>query len=120
MPQYVDGFVLPVPRKKLAAYLRLARFTGRIWRELGALDYRECLGDDLKPSMGPGFVKGIRARKGEVIFFSYIVYRSKAHRDQVNAKVMKDPRLLALCEKEGMPFDLKRMLHGGFRVAVRA
>lgn len=119
MPQYVDGFVLPVPKKNLRAYLRMAAAAGKIWRAHGALEYRECVGEDLAVPMVLSFPKGIRARKNETILFSYIVYRSRAHRDRVNARVMKDPRIAAMCSGKKMPFDMKRMLYGGFEVAVR-
>ncbi len=120
MPGYVDGFVLVVPKKKLAAYLRMARKAGLVWREHGALDFKECVGDDLKPKCGLPFPRLARAKPGEAVLFSFIVYRSRAHRDRVNAKVMKDPRLAAMGGIAEMPFDLKRMAFGGFRVVVDA
>lgn len=120
MAHYVDGFVLPVPKKNLAAYTRMAKKAGRIFRELGALDYRECAGDDLNVKLGLPFPRGIKARSGETVVFSFIVYRSRAHRDAVNARVMKDPRIAALCDAKSMPFDDKRMLYGGFKTIVEA
>jgi uncharacterized protein YbaA (DUF1428 family) len=120
MPGYVDGFVLVVPKKKLPAYLRMARQAGQVWREHGALDFKECVGDDLQPKCGLPFPRLARAKPGEAVLFSFIVYRSRAHRDRVNAKVMKDPRLAAMGGIAEMPFDLKRMAFGGFRVAVDA
>lgn len=118
MPAYTDGFVIPVPKKKLPAYLKMARQCAKIWKEYGALDYKECIGDDLT-AFGLGFPKGIRIKKGETVVFSWIVYKSRAHRDKVNAKIMKDPRMNEMCDpKKGMPFDTKRMLYGGFEVAV--
>ena len=118
MPNYVDGFVLPVPKKKIAAYARMAKKASKIWKELGALDYKECLGDDLNIKFCLPFTKGIRSKPGETIVFSYIVYKSRAHRDAVNAKVMKDPRIAEMCDPKHMPFDCKRMLYGGFKAIV--
>jgi len=118
MAHYVDGFVLPVPKKKIAAYRRLAQKASKIWKELGALDYKECLGDDLNIKFCTPFPKGIRSKPDETVVFSYIVYKSRKHRDQVNAKVMKDPRIAAMCDPKDMPFDCKRMLYGGFKTIV--
>ena len=117
MPKYVDGFVLPVPRRNIAAYRRLAQKAGKIWRDHGALDYKECVGDDLKIKMGLPFPRGISSKPGETIVFAYIVYKSRAHRDRVNEKVMKDKRLTM---PKKMPFEVKRMLYGGFKVLVDA
>lgn len=114
---YVDGFVLPVPRKNLPAYRRMAQKAGRIWQQHGALEYRECVGDDLDVKMGRSFSRQLGLKRGETVVFSWIVYRSRAHRDQVNAKVMKDPRMTSM-DPKGMPFDLKRMVHGGFKTVV--
>ncbi len=113
---YVDGFVLSVPKKNLPAYAKMSRTAGRVWREHGALEYRECAGDDLKTQMGVPFPRLAKARTGETVVFSWIVYKSRAHRDRVNKKVMKDPRLNSL--KGPMPFDIKRMAYGGFKVIV--
>jgi uncharacterized protein YbaA (DUF1428 family) len=118
MPAYTDGFVIPVPKKKLPAYLKMARQAARIWKEYGALDYKECVGDDLNVPFGMGFPKGIGLKKGETVIFSWIVYKSRAHRDKVNAKVMSDPRMQDMCDPKNPPFDTKRMLFGGFAVAV--
>ncbi len=118
MPNYVDGFVLPVPKKKLAAYFRMAKKASKIWKEYGALDYKECVGDDLDVKMGLSFPKGIKTKPGETVVFSYIVYKSKAQRDAVNKKIMKDPRLAEMCDPKNMPFDCKRMLYGGFKAVV--
>ena len=115
---YVDGFLIPVPKKNLAAYRRIAAKAGKIWRELGALEYRECVGDDLAVKMGVSFPKAAKAKAGETVVFSWIVYRSKAQRDRVNAKVMKDPRIAKMMEGKAMPFDMKRMAYGGFKVFV--
>lgn len=115
---YVDGFLLPVPKKKLEAYRKIAKNAGKVWREHGALEYRECVSEDLKTPVGVSFAKAIRAKPSEVVFFSWIVYKSRAHRDKVNAKVMKDPRIRDLMGEKDMPFDCQRMAYGGFEVAV--
>ena len=114
---YVDGFVLPVPRRNLAAYRRQARLAGKVFRDLGALQFVECVGEDLaaKPGMGTTFTKLVKPKAGEVVLFSFIVYRSRAHRDAVNKKMMKDPRMAQLTQ---MPFDVKRMAYGGFKSIV--
>lgn len=117
---YVDGFVLAVPKKNLAAYSRLARAAGKVWREHGALDYKECVGEDLKVKFGLPFPRVMKLKPGETVFFSYIVFKSRRHRDRVNAKVMKDPRLAAMMDGKKMPFDVKRMAYGGFKVLVDA
>jgi uncharacterized protein YbaA (DUF1428 family) len=116
--RYVDGFVVPVPKRKLAAYRRLARKAGRIWREYGALEYRECVGDDLKVKGGVPFTRTVRLKRGETVVFAWITYKSRADRDRINAKVMKDPRLKM--DVNAMPFDFKRMVYGGFKVLVEA
>jgi uncharacterized protein YbaA (DUF1428 family) len=115
---YVDGFVLVVPKRKLAIYKSMARKAGKIWREHGALDYRECVGDDLKVKMGLPFPKLAKAKPGETVVFSFIVYKSRAHRDKVNAKVMADKRLMGPGMPKEMPFDIKRMAYGGFKTLV--
>ena len=115
---YVDGFVLPVPKKKLQAYRRMAQKACKVWREHGALDYKECAGDDLKVKMGVPFPRVAKVRPGETVVFAYILYKSRAHRDRVNAKVMKDPRIAGMCDPKDMPFDVKRMAYGGFKVLV--
>ncbi|HEX2897357.1 MAG TPA: DUF1428 domain-containing protein [candidate division Zixibacteria bacterium] len=117
---YVDGFVLPVPKKNLQKYRRLASKAGKIWKEHGALEFRECVGDDLNIKGFPTFPQLAKSKPGETVMFSYIVYKSKAHRNQVNAKVMKDPRLAGMCDPKDMPFDVKRMAYGGFKVLVKA
>jgi len=117
MARYVDGFVLPIPKKNAAAYRRMARKGGRIWREHGALEYRECVAEDVKPGKSTSFPRSVKLRQGEVVWFSWIVFRSRAHRDRVNAAVMKDPRLAGMGAGQ-MPFDAKRMIYGGFEVAV--
>ena len=116
--RYVDGFTLPVPTKKVGAYRRLARKCGRIWKEYGALDYVECVADDVKPGTLTSFPQSVKLKPGEVVWYSWIVYKSRKHRDQVNAKVMKDPRLAATMDPKAMPFDSNRMIYGGFRTMV--
>jgi uncharacterized protein YbaA (DUF1428 family) len=119
MPQYVDGFVLPIPKRKVADYRRIARKAGKIWREHGALEYRECIGEDVPKGEVTSFPLSVKAKRGETVAFSWIVYRSRAHRDRVNTKVMNDPRLAEM-GAEAMPFDMKRMIYGGFEVLVDA
>ena len=116
--KYVDGFVLAVPKKNLPAYRRMAQKAGKVWREHGALEFRECAGDDLKVKMGIPFPRLAKLKPGETAVFSWIVYKSRAHRDTVNAKVMKDPRLAKMMDPKNMPFDSKRMSYGGFNVIV--
>lgn len=118
MARYVDGFLLPVPRKNLEAYRRMAQSAGKVWREYGALEFRECVADDLNVKMGASFRKIAKAKPGETVFFSWIVYKSRAHRDRVNAKVMKDPRITKDMDMKSMPFDVKRMAYGGFKTLV--
>jgi uncharacterized protein YbaA (DUF1428 family) len=115
---YVDGFVLPVPKRKLEAYRRIARLAGKVWREHGALAYVESAADDVKPGKHTSFPQSVKLKAGETVVFSYIVYKSRAHRDRVNAKVMKDPRLKPMMDPKAMPFDGKRMFWGGFKVIV--
>lgn len=117
---YVDGFVIPISKKNMPAYLRMARKAARIWKELGAVEYHECVGDDLACSFGVPFTKLAKAKPDETVLFSWIVYKSKAHRDRVNAKVMKDPRVAAMCDPKNSPFDVRRMAYGGFKAAVNA
>ena len=116
MARYVDGFLLPIARKNIAAYKKISTLAGRIWREHGALEYRECVGDDLDVKFGRAFPKQVKLKPGETVVFSWIVYKSKAHRNRVNKKVMEDPRLKM--EGIAMPFDVKRMAAGGFEVLV--
>ena len=119
MAHYVDGYVIPVPKKRVNAYRRMAQKAGKIWRDHGALEFRECVGDDLNVKMGLPFPRGIKIKPGETVIFSWIVYKSRAHRDSVNKKVMKDPRLVKMMDQP-MPFDAKRMLYGGFKTIVEA
>ena len=120
MPGYVDGFVVPVPKRKVAAYRRMSRLAGKVWREHGALDYVECMADDVKPGKWTSFPQSVKLKKGEVVWFSWILYRSRRDRDRINAKVMTDPRLASMMDPKNMPFDGKRMFWGGFKVMVRA
>jgi uncharacterized protein YbaA (DUF1428 family) len=120
MARYVDGYVLPVPRKSLDAYRRMAQKAAKVWRDHGALEYRECIGQDMKNRWGVAFPRAVKATPGETVVFSWIVFRSRAHRDRVNSKVMKDPRIAAMMDAAGMPFDTKRMVYGGFEVIVEA
>jgi uncharacterized protein YbaA (DUF1428 family) len=117
---YVDGFVVVVPKRNVKVYVAMAKKCAPIFREHGALEFRECCGEDLRTNMGVTFPKLAKAKAGETVFFSWITYRSRAHRDRVNAKIMKDPRMLAMCGTDGMPFDVNRMAYGGFEVVVRA
>ncbi|HMB57549.1 MAG TPA: DUF1428 domain-containing protein [Arenimonas sp.] len=117
---YVDGFVVPVPTRKLAEYRKMARKAGKVWREYGALDYKECVADDVKPGKFTSFPQSVKLKKGETVVFSWIVYKSRAQRDRINAKVMADPRLAAMMDPKAMPFDGKRMFWGGFKVFVSA
>ncbi len=118
MAKYIDGFVLPVPKRNIAAYRKMARTAGKVWREHGALEYLECIADDVKPGKSTSFPQSVKLKKDEVVWFSWIAYKSRRHRDQVNAKVMKDPRLAAMMDPKKMPFDGKRMFMGGFKVDV--
>jgi uncharacterized protein YbaA (DUF1428 family) len=120
MARYVDGYVVPVPKKNVKAYRRVAQKAGKIWREHGALEYRECAGDDLDVKWGVPFPRQIKLKPGETVVFSWIVFKSRAHRDRVNAKAMKDPRLADSMDAKSMPFDCKRMVYGGFTILVDA
>src|SRR6185436_20349513 len=111
MSRYVDGYVLPVPKKNVKAYRSMAQKAGKVWKEHGALEFRECVGDDLKSKWAVPMPRLVKSKPGETVFFSYIVFKSRAHRDRVNAKVMKDPRLAKMGKT--MPFDVKRMAYGG-------
>ena len=119
MAEYVDGFVVPVPTKNIDAYRRMARKAGKVWMEYGALQYRECVADDVKPGKLTSFPQSVKLKPDEVVVFSWIVYKSRKHRDAVNAKVMADPRIAAMSpDKMPMPFDGKRMFWGGFKGIV--
>ena len=116
---YVDGFLLSVPARKLAAYRRMSARAGKVWKEYGALEYRECVGDDMQqPKWGIPFQKRVKPKKGEVIVFSWIVYKSRAHRDRIVPKIMQDKRLATQTDPKTMPFDMKRMSYGGFKIIV--
>jgi len=117
---YVDGFVVPVPSSKLADYRKMARLGAKIWKEYGALEYRECVADDVKPGKSTSFPQSVKLKRGEVVVFSWIVYKSRKQRDSINAKVMADPRLAKYMDPKKMPFDGKRMFWGGFKVFVSA
>ena len=117
--QYVDGFVLPVPKKNLQIYRRISSKAGKVWRKHGALQYVEAVGDDLDVKFGVSFKKIMKVKRGETVLFSWIVFKSRAHRDKVNAKVMSDPQMNKMMEaSKTMPFDLKRMAYGGFKFLV--
>ena len=118
MAGYVDGYVLPIQTKHVEEYRRIARKAGKVWREHGALDYRECVGDDLDVKSGVSFPRRFNAKPGETVIFAWIVFQSRAHRDRVNKKVMKDPRLAKMMDAKSMPFELKRMVYGGFKTLV--
>jgi uncharacterized protein YbaA (DUF1428 family) len=115
---YVDGFITPVPKDKLEAYKKMARECGAVWKEHGALEFRETVGDDVKPGKLTSFPQSVALQEGEVVMFSWIVYESRAKRDEVNDKVMKDPRLVSYMTPEGMPFDGKRLVYGGFEMVI--
>ena len=116
--RYVDGFVVPVPEKNLKLYSNIAKKAGKIWKEHGALEYIEAVGDDLKNNWGVPFTKAAKLKPGEVPFFSFIVYKSRADRDRINKKIMNDPRIKKMMEGGPMPFEVKRMVYGGFKVVV--
>ena len=115
---YVDGFVVPVPKRKIQAYKRMSRKAGKIWREYGAIDYVECLADDVKPGKHTSFPQAVKLKSGEAVVFSWIVYKSRRDRDRINAKVMKDKRLASMMDPKNLPFDGKRMFWGGFKVML--
>jgi uncharacterized protein YbaA (DUF1428 family) len=115
---YIDGFIVPVPKKKIQAYRNMARKAGKIWREHGALEFRECVADDVKVGKRTSFPRSVQLKSGETVMFSYIVFRSRAERDRVNARVMKDKRLANMMDPSAMPFDAKRMIYGGFKTLI--
>jgi uncharacterized protein YbaA (DUF1428 family) len=116
--RYVDGFVLAVPKKKLPAYMRMAKKAGKIWKEYGALEFREAVADDVKPGKLTSFPRSVKLKPGETVVFSWIVYKSRADRDRINKKVMSDPRLAKMMDPKDLPFDGKRMIYGGFKILV--
>ena len=115
---YVDGFIVPVPKRNKQAYLRMARNAGKVWRDHGALDYVECEADDVKKGKHTSFPQSVKLKKGEEVWFSWIVYRNRKHRDSVLKKVMKDKRMAGMMDPKKLPFDGKRMFMGGFRMAL--
>jgi uncharacterized protein YbaA (DUF1428 family) len=117
MPRYVDGFVLPVPKENVEAYRRMAQQAGEVWREHGALDYVECVADDVKPGELTSFPQSVMCKPDETVVFAWIVFESREHRDRVNEAVMKDPRIAGMGPAD-MPFDAKRMIYGGFKALV--
>jgi uncharacterized protein YbaA (DUF1428 family) len=117
---YVDGFVTPVPKRKVAAYRRMSQRAGKVWRDHGALEFRECIADDVKWGKRTSFPRAVKQKSSETVFFAYIVNKSRAERDRVNAKVMKDKRLAGMMDPKTLPFDAKRMIWGGFKVVVDA
>ncbi|MBL8874859.1 MAG: DUF1428 domain-containing protein [Phycisphaerae bacterium] len=117
---YVDGYLIPIPKKSVAAYKKMASVGCKVWMAHGALDYRECVGDDLKAPWGLPFTKLLKTKPSETVVFAWIVFKSKAHRDKVNAAVMKDPRLTAGMDMKKMPFDPKKMCFGGFKTLVQS
>jgi len=116
--RYVDGFVLPVPKKNMQAYRRMATLAGKVWCDHGALEYIECVADDVKPGKHTSFPQSVKLKADETVVFAYIVYKSRKHRDGVNAKVMKDPRMASMMNLKTLPFDGKRMIYGGFKSMV--
>ena len=116
--RYVDGFVLPVPRKNVPAYLRIARKMGKVWRDHGALEYTEAVADDVKPGKTTSFPQSVKLKPDEIVVFAWITYKNRAHRDKVNAKVMNDPRVTSMMDPKKSPFDMKRMIYGGFKAGV--
>jgi uncharacterized protein YbaA (DUF1428 family) len=117
---YVDGFIVPVPKKALPAYRSMARKAGKVWRDHGALEFRESVADDVKVGKWTSFPRSVKLKKGETVVFSWIVYKSRKHRDRVMANVMKDKRLADMMNAKDMPFDAKRMIFGGFKIIVEA
>ena len=117
---YVDGFVIPVPKNKMKAYLAMARKAGKVWKDHGALAFHESVADDVKVGKWTSFPQSVKLKAGETVIFSWITYRSRAHRDRVNSKVMKDPRLAKMMNPKALPFDGKRMIFGGFKILVAA
>ncbi len=118
MAKYVDGFVLPVPKNKVDDYRKLARKAGKLWMEYGALEYRECVADDVPKGKVTGFPLSVKAKRNETVIFAYILYRSRTHRDKVNEKVMADPRMTEGWDPDDFPSDMKRMFWGGFETIV--
>lgn len=118
MPRYVDGYLVPVPKKKLKAYRKIAVHAGKIWKKHGALQYMEAVADDISGTLLPAFPSQFKLKAGETLFFSFVVFKSRAHRDRVNAKAMKDPKLMEGMDPKKMPFDCARMVYSGFKAMV--
>jgi uncharacterized protein YbaA (DUF1428 family) len=118
MARYVDGFVVPVPKRNVDEYRKIARKAGKVWREHGALEYRECVAEDVKPGKLTSFPQSVDLKRGETVVFAWIVFKSRAHRDRVNSKVMEDPRLADMMDPGSQTVDMKRMIYGGFEVLV--
>ena len=118
--KYVDGFVIPVPKKKMKAYLAMAKKASKVWMDHGAIDYHECAADDVKKGKWTSFPRSVKLKGGETVIFSWITYKSRKHRDQVLAKVMNDKRLAEMMNPKAMPFDGKRMIYGGFKTVITA
>jgi uncharacterized protein YbaA (DUF1428 family) len=116
---YVDGFIVAVPKKNLAAYAKMSKKAGKVWREYGALDYREWVADDVKPGKLTSFPQSVKLKPNETVVFAWITYKSRAQRDKINVKVMSDPRLKSMMDGKAMPFDGKRMIYGGFASLVK-
>jgi uncharacterized protein YbaA (DUF1428 family) len=116
--QYVDGFIIPLPKKNIAAYRAIAKKAGKVWRDHGALEVKECIAEDVKVGKHTSFPQSVKLKPGETVVFSWIVFKSRAHRDRVNAKVIKDPRLAEMMDPKNMPFDGKRLIYGGFEMLV--
>ena len=117
---YVDGFVIPVPKKNMKAYVKMAKKAAKVWKDHGALEFHECAADDVKVGKWTSFPRSVKLKRGETVVFSWILYQTRAHRDKVMAKVMKDKRLASMMSGKDMPFDGKRMIFGGFKVIVEA
>jgi uncharacterized protein YbaA (DUF1428 family) len=117
---YIDGYIVPVLKKNLQAYRRMAQKAGKVWRDHGALEFRECVAEDVKVGKRTSFPRSVKLKGNEIVVFSYIVFKSRVARDRINAKVMKDPRLAAMMNTKKMPFDVKRMIYGGFNTLVQA
>jgi uncharacterized protein YbaA (DUF1428 family) len=120
MAVYIDGFLVPVPKKNLAAYKKMSKKMGKVWMEHGALQMRECVADDVKPGKVTSFPQAVKLKKNEVVIFSYIIYKSRKDRDRINKKAMKDPRLADMMDPKALPFDGMRMIFGGFKLLVEA
>lgn len=117
--EYVDGFVVPVPKNKIGAYKKMAKLGSKVWRDHGAIDYRECVADDVSVGKRTSFPRSVKMKPGETVVFAWITYKSRKDRDRINKKVMQDPRLKNFMDPKKMPFDAKRMFWGGFKTIVK-